>query len=218
MLIADFQSCLLSQAAHIRASLYKFQVPPVFASTCLRERLFEQKPDSLPLPVAPIREFCIALFTSKTRATIKNIGDMIGWESGNETVGLIAASAKQSLLHLIPHIMPNEDEAILYRLVVEHGDFGVHNITVTMDANDQPLATSLYDWEMGCIVPAILSDPAMAVTADLRTDENAAPAVTRLSKISTAEELEECAAWSKQYIGVSTSQVSLFYPRIAINS
>jgi len=126
---------------------------------------------------------------------------MIGWETDNETVGPIAAAAKQSLLRLIPHIMPNGDEAILYRFVLEHGDFGVHNITVTMDANDQPLATSLYDWETGCIIPAILSDPQMSVTVDLTTDENAAPTFTRLSNDLTAEELEECAGWSRQYIG-----------------
>lgn len=45
---------------------------------------------------------------------------MIGWESDNNTVGPIAVAAKQSLLRLIPHIMPadSDDEQIsLYRLV-----------------------------------------------------------------------------------------------------
>lgn len=159
---ADFlsQYCLLAQAVHIRASLYRFQVPPRFASAWLRERLFEQKPESFPVPVAPTREFCVALFTSKIEATIKNIGDMIGWEDDHNTVGPVAAAAKQSLLRLIPHIMPpGDDENLLYRFVIDHGDFGVHNISITMDANNQPLATSLYDWETGYIVPAILSDP-----------------------------------------------------------
>jgi hypothetical protein len=31
---------------------------------------------------------------------------MIEWEDGNNTVGPIAAAAKESLLRLIPHIMP----------------------------------------------------------------------------------------------------------------
>ncbi|UKZ67459.1 uncharacterized protein TrAtP1_008618 [Trichoderma atroviride] len=74
----DQQSCLLEKAAHIRASLYKYEVSSEFASTWLRERLFEQKPETFPIPVAPTREFCITLFTSKIEATIKNIGDMIG--------------------------------------------------------------------------------------------------------------------------------------------
>lgn len=29
--------------------------------------------------------------------------------------------------------------------------FGVHNTLITMDINDQPLMTSLYDWETGYI-------------------------------------------------------------------
>jgi len=40
------------------------QVLPAFTSTWFRERLFEQKPESFPIPVAPARDFCIALFTS----------------------------------------------------------------------------------------------------------------------------------------------------------
>ena len=43
---------------------------------------------------------------SKIEATIGNIGDMIGWKDDNNTVGPIAAVAKQSLLRLILHIMP----------------------------------------------------------------------------------------------------------------
>ena len=67
---------------------------------------------------------------------------MIGWESDNNTVGPIAAAAKQSLLRLIPHIMPTDnDENSLYRLVLEHGDFGIHNMSITMDDNGLPLVT-----------------------------------------------------------------------------
>ncbi|KAH8164458.1 hypothetical protein CIB48_g3778 [Xylaria polymorpha] len=195
------KSCLLSQAAHIRASLYKFQVPPEFASAWLRERLFEQKPESFPIPVAPTREFCVTLFTSKIEATIKSIGDMIGWEDDHNTVGPVAAAAKQSLLRLIPHIMPaGDDENLLYRFVIDHGDFGVHNMSIAMDANSQPLATSLFDWETGCIVPAILSDPLMAVTVDLVADEDAAPALTRLPRTVTADELERIATWPRLYL------------------
>jgi hypothetical protein len=62
----------------------------------------------LPILIAPTREFCVALFMSKIEATIRNIGDMIGWESDNVTIGPIAAAAKQSLLHLILHIMPTD--------------------------------------------------------------------------------------------------------------
>ena len=89
---------------------------------------------------------------------------MIRWKSDNVTVDPIAAAAKQSLLRLISHIMPaDNDQTSLYCLVLDHRDFGIHNMSISVDVNGQPLVTSLYDWETGCIVPAILSDPAMAV-------------------------------------------------------
>lgn len=125
---------------------------------------------------------------------------MIGWEDDHNTVGPIAAAAKQSLLRLIPDIIPtSKDDSILYRFVIDHGDFGIHNMSVAMDANNQPLATSLYDWETGSIVPAILSDPLMAVTVDLVTNEDALPAVTRLPRIVIADEMEQMSTWSRLY-------------------
>jgi hypothetical protein len=153
------------------------------------------------MPVAPIREFCIALFTSKIEATIKNLGDRIGWEDDHNTVGPVSAAAKQSLLRLIPHIMPaGIQDDVLYRFVIDHGDFGIHNMSITMDKSSRPVVTSLYDWETGCIVPAILSDPLMAVSVDLVTDEDGEPAVTRLPGTITADRLEQIATWPKLYL------------------
>ncbi|KAJ9634519.1 hypothetical protein H2199_008976 [Coniosporium tulheliwenetii] len=193
------QACVLAQAAGIRASLFDFTLPLDFAAFWLRERLFEQKPESLPIPVAPTREFCVVLFTFKIEVTIRNIGDMIGWEDDNNVVGPIAAAAKQSLLRLIPHIMPADgDQTSLYRLVLDHGDFGIHNMSITLDENDQLLVTSLYDWETGCIVPAILSDPLMAVAVDLMADENG-PSVTRVSDSATLEDSARYMTWARQY-------------------
>ncbi|KND89198.1 hypothetical protein TOPH_06185, partial [Tolypocladium ophioglossoides CBS 100239] len=192
---------LLAQSARIRAALFNYQLPLEFAAAWLRERLFEHKPKSLPLPVAPTREFWVALFTAKINATIRNIGDMIGWESDNETVGPIAAAAKQSLLRLIPLMMPmDNDQTDLYRLVLEHGDFGIHNMSITMDASNEPLVTSVFDWETGCIVPAILSDPLMAVTVDLVADEDAAPSTTLVNSDATPSNREEYMTWARQYI------------------
>ncbi|KAF7197590.1 hypothetical protein HII31_01093 [Pseudocercospora fuligena] len=181
---------VLSQAAVIRAALFKFDLPFQFFTQHLRDRLFEQQPDAFPVPVAPTRDFCVAMFTSKVEATIRNIGDMIGWESDNNTVGPIAFAAKQSLLNLIPNILPEEDSshACLYRLVLDHGDFGIHNMTI----DERPKITSLFDWETGSIVPAILSDTNMSVAgADLIIDESGRPALTRLSsKASEAERVQ----------------------------
>jgi hypothetical protein len=165
--------------------------------------MLNQKPKSFPIPVAPTREFCIVLLISKIEATITKLGDMIGWESNKQVVGPIAVAAKQSLLRLVPHITPaDSDQNSLYRLVLDHGDFGIHNMTITMDANAQPLLTSLYDWERGDIVPAILSDPLMAVTVDLMTDEHAGPSITRVSENFTPDERAESMTWAEQYFKV----------------
>jgi hypothetical protein len=132
------------------------------------------------------------------------MGDMIGWEGDNNIVGPIAAAAKQSLLRLIPHIMPaDSDQASLYRLVLDHGDFGIHNMSITKYANGQPLVTSLYDWESGCLVPAILSsDPLMVVAVDLATDEYAAPSITRVSENATPDDRARYMTWARQYFKV----------------
>ncbi|OBT38723.1 hypothetical protein VE00_10763 [Pseudogymnoascus sp. WSF 3629] len=196
---------LLTQSARIRASLFNFNLPLSFAADWFLIRLFEHKPESLPIPVAPTRGFCVAIFTSKIEATIGKIDDLIGWESDDVTVGPIAAAAKQSLLRLIPHILPAEDnesgdEPSLYRLVLEHGDFGIHNMSIALEANDQPLVTSLYDWETGCIVPAILSDPSMAVSpVDLVIDNNAAPSFNDKPDDTTVEEGQKYTAWATAY-------------------
>ncbi|TVY93158.1 hypothetical protein LAWI1_G000863 [Lachnellula willkommii] len=202
------QANLLAQSARIRASLFNFNLPVDIPTVWLRERLFEQKPESFPIPVAPTREFCIALFTSKIEATIKNVGDMIGWEEDNSIVGPIAAAAKQSLLRLIPNIMPaGGDQTSLYRFVLEHGDFGIHNMSIAMNADGQPIVTSLFDWETACIAPAILSDPLMAVIVDLTTDEESSPSIIRVPKDATPDDRELYITWSRQYFKVLFDQV-----------
>lgn len=131
---------------------------------------------------------------------------MIGWESDNEIVGPIAAAAKQSILRLIPYILPADgDQTPLYRLVLEHGDFGIHNMSITKGAKGELVVTSLYDWETGCIWPAILSDPLMAVSVDLVVDENAAPSVIRMPKNATSDSHAEYMTWALQYTKVCYS-------------
>ncbi|KAK3679992.1 hypothetical protein LTR78_000369 [Recurvomyces mirabilis] len=173
------------ECAEIRAALLNFDVLYEFATSWLRERLFEQTPDKLPIGVASTRDFCVGLFTSKIEATIKKIGDMIGWESDRNTVGPRAAAAKISLLKVIPHILPPEDgdKPLIYRLVLEHGDFGTHNMSVKIDSDGTPVVTSLYDWETGCITPALLSDTTISiVSGNLTTADNAVPVVSRVKK------------------------------------
>ncbi|KAG6830078.1 hypothetical protein H0H93_014141 [Arthromyces matolae] len=129
---------------------------------------------------------------------------MIGWEDDNATVGPVAFAAKKHLLRLIPHILPPDNEdGSLYRLVLDHGDFGIHNMSITLDTPDgNPFVTSVYDWETGSIVPAILSDPSMIVTVDLSLDDDANPVVSRVDDDDTPEDLDLYLSWAKHYYKV----------------
>lgn len=49
--------CLLTHLAYIRALLFNYKLPREFAASWLRERLFEPKPESLSVLVAPTRDF-----------------------------------------------------------------------------------------------------------------------------------------------------------------
>lgn len=158
------------------------------------------------MPVVLTREFCIALFRSKIEATIRNIGDKIGCESDNYIVGPLAAAAKQSFLRLIPHIIPpGSDHTNFYRLVLDHLDFGIHNMSISIDEKGQPPVSSLFDWETGCVLPAILSDPLMAVTVDLVTDENASPSIMRVPSDTPPDDRTEYMTWAAQYFKVRYS-------------
>lgn len=162
------------------------------------------------------------MFRARIKATIREEGDIIGWEEDHNTVGPIALRAKQSLLRAIPYLLPaGEDEASLYRLVLDHGDFGIHNMSITVDADGQPGITSLYDWETGCIVPAILSDPEMAVYVDFITDADGAPSITRVDEDETPEFREEYMRYASQYIKIlppssPNIQKSSLNPRLTI--
>ena len=154
------------------------------------------------------------MFASRITATIREEGDTIGWEDHHNTVGPVALKAKQFLLRFITHMLPADadEEASLYRILLDHGDFGTHNMSITVDATSQPCITSLYDWATGNIVPAILSDPEMAVLVDLVTDEHGNPSITRVGEDKTLEYRQEYTEYASQYIKVRGPIVRLLYP------
>lgn len=192
---------LLKAAARIRAALFNVQVPPSFSKYWLAERLFTPKAEKISVAIGPTRAFCLALLTAKLYATVGELGDMIGWPDDNQVVGPRAYKAKGQLLAILPNILPPHDDA-LYRLVVEHGDFGIHNMTITSHAH-VPTVTSVFDWETACIVPALLSDPAMAVEVDLVLDEEANPKVTRTPGDVPEEEQNLYTTWTNEYFKVA---------------
>lgn len=204
------QTVLLDQLARMRAALFNFCPLSDFSAKYLHSRIFDFKPDAFTLPVAPTRDFWIHIMESKIEATIKNEGDMIRREDDEEIVGSVALAAKQSLLKAIPYLLPQENFEVLYRLLLEHGDLGIHNTSITEDDSGKPRVTSLYDWETASIVPALLADPMIAVRpVDLTTDERAEPAVTKIPPSPEAAEMEVYTAWSQHYTKVRQHRSAL---------
>ncbi|KAJ7696043.1 hypothetical protein B0H17DRAFT_415930 [Mycena rosella] len=135
---------------------------------------------------------------------------MIGWESDHNVVGPIAASAKQSLHRLIPLIFPVEEEyGDLYRLVLEHGDFGIHNMSIK--DSDTPAVTSLYDWETGYVVPALFSDPKIITHVDFELNGHGCPVLSRLVDNPTAEHVAEYEGYAEHYFKVILNEHALKY-------
>ncbi|KAJ6494847.1 hypothetical protein C8R47DRAFT_974143 [Mycena vitilis] len=163
---------VLTQCAHIRAALFLFKVPLDFVKLWLPRRPPNPKVD--PIIIAPTRHFAAQFLTKKVEEVIKNEGDMIGWGSDHTVVGPIAARAKESLLRIIPLVLPRDgDQNSLYRLVLDHDDFGLHNMSIADES-----VTSVFDWDTAHIVPAILSDPQLVLWGELTVDEDGAPIVT----------------------------------------
>lgn len=129
---------------------------------------------------------------------------MIGWASDNVVVGPIAFAAKKSLLDFIPVMLPSgSDEPCHYRLVLEHGDYGIHNMSIQRPENESISVSSLFDWENGSIVPALLSEPTLWVKSGaVGVDENGDPKLIGVSKSLTAEEIKTRMAEVQEYITV----------------
>lgn len=130
---------------------------------------------------------------------------MIGWESDGEVVGPIAFAAKQSLLKFIPRMLPSgRDETCFYRLVLEHGDYGIHNMSIQQAETDTLRITSIFDWETGSVVPALLSNPTFLVkSGGVGVDEEGNPKLIDVSTSATAEEIKTRMAETQEYTTVS---------------
>ncbi|KAK0733205.1 hypothetical protein B0T26DRAFT_808050 [Lasiosphaeria miniovina] len=209
---------LLAQAACIRASLFNFMVPRDFITKWLLLRTFNFIPEELPIPITFTRAFWTAVLAAMVEVTIGSERDMIGWESDNDTVGPKLIKAKQAVLSLIPHILPDcpDKERLCYRPVLEHGDFGIYNMCVAVDEpGGEARITSLFDWETGCTVPAHLADPEMTVLVDLTADEKGHPTITRVEDDATQEYPHEYMGHARQYLRVLYAHAPEFESAIA---
>ncbi|PHH64758.1 hypothetical protein CDD81_4020 [Ophiocordyceps australis] len=99
----------------------------------------------------------------------------------------------------------------LYRFVLDHGDFGIHNSTIYQDQEQRPNVTSIFDWETGRIVPALLSEQKMIVTVDLILDQDGEPGISRWGDGDSEARMEEYMDWSQYYFGVLFSQAPSYH-------
>ncbi|KAJ7186727.1 hypothetical protein C8R46DRAFT_278713 [Mycena filopes] len=187
---------LLEQCARIRAALFAFVLPPDFIAAWFARRI----PCAQSIPtnmIAPTRAFGIRLLAAKIHETIPDEGGLIGWAEDHTPVGPTALRAKKLLLRLLPLIMPAENQCdkFFYRLVLDHGDFGIHNMNITNLAT----VTSLYDWESAEIVPALFSEPQMSVYVDLELNADGVPAICRTWEGITEGETAECLRYAEHY-------------------
>lgn len=142
-------------------------------------------------PAVPVgnRDFCVAILKAEVEGLIGSQGNRIGWEEGKLTVDPLAAAAKQSLLRLMPLILPEGDQEVLYRLVLQHDDFGLHNISIDVEEAVQLSLTSVYHWEAGCIIPATLTETLFSIDGCyLIVDERGKPSVQTLSDVDLEPE------------------------------
>lgn len=142
-------------------------------------------------PAVPVgnRDFCAAILKAKVEGLIGNQGNRIRREEDKLTVGPPAAAAKQSLLRLIPLILPEGDQEILYRLVLQHDDFGLHSIPTDVEEAGELRLASVYDWEAGCIIPVTLTEILFSIDGCcLIVDERGKPSVQTLSDVDLEPE------------------------------
>lgn len=198
----------MANAATIRVALLNLELPSQFVSDWLLWRTLqpvEWMPKGLPLPISATRDFWLATLKAKVEAMVKNEGDIIGWPGGKVTVGPKALAAKKSLLRLIPLILPEGDEAVLYRPVLQHDDFGFHNLLNLISETGETSITSVFDWESGCIVPLALSEITFLLAAwNLTLNENGEPSVyVRPGREANPEDRDKNQECSAEFVKVS---------------
>ena len=178
--------------------------PLTLVSTWLLDRIFGSDLDLCPVVIQPTRDFCMALLAAKIECTFRRcLGRFASRHEYNPARARLSA-ARDLLLRLVPRVLPRTrkglDEAMLYRFVLDHGDFGIHNMTIAKDAQDDPYISSVYDWEAGAIVPALFSEPKMVVTADLVVDDDGEPSVSRWGDGDSMLKMAEYVAWFERVL------------------
>jgi hypothetical protein len=194
------QKCLLLQRmASMRAALFKVEVPLDLAVKWLAQRLPAPQPPKINHEVTGTRNFCIELLKAMVETIIGQGGDAVGEACATSpTIG----EARELILEVIGRIAPQGSEATerqLYRLVLEHGDYGIHNMDIFQEKN-VALATGLHGWDKAYIVPAILADLDVQTNVKVTIDEESGmTAYTDLPEYLLPTDMVHMAPWADQY-------------------
>ncbi|KAF7313235.1 hypothetical protein MKEN_01010200 [Mycena kentingensis (nom. inval.)] len=196
--LVEQRADLLKQCARIRASLFLLSIPDDFLRTWITRRPhFPAKHLPASLEITPTRDFALSLMLAKVEECIPDEGEQLpdaaSWNSEPQIVSTRAVHTKSLLRRLIPLCLPQGDE--LYRLVLEHGDFGLHNMSIR---EDTAAVTSVYDWDSH-ILPALLSNPQLAIYVDLQLDDDCNPVISRAWNGITEEQRAEQMEYSRLY-------------------
>lgn len=158
------------------------------------------------ITVEPTRQFCLSLLTARVEAAFTAQGLHESRGKGSESMSPRLRSARESLLRLLPLCVPRPANGLgehdLYRFVLNHGDFGMHNMTIAKDDAEEPFITAVFDWEGASIVPAMLAEPKMVITADLVIDNEGHPSIGRWGDGDSPDKMAEYRAWSLEFYHV----------------
>ena len=147
LLINVLQSRLLRKAAKAAAKLFKFELPRDFSSTWVVRRGFGRGFHFPNTNLRASRQVCELMLRSKVQDALRHRESMQPFIN-HPHLDLLDSLIK-ALEELVPHLLPNpsseEDESTLYRFVLDHGDFGIHNMTISQTDTDDMRITSVFD-------------------------------------------------------------------------
>ncbi|UNI13915.1 hypothetical protein JDV02_000610 [Purpureocillium takamizusanense] len=146
-LSAEQKSRLLREAADAAARLFEFEPSQAFSSTWMRRRASGLDFQSPPADFPASRQACEVLLKNKVRDTVQRAASNYHGMKKSQLSRLdtLEKTLQQLCSCLLPQPRSYQDENMLYRFVLDHGDFGIHNMTIAPADADNMRITSVFD-------------------------------------------------------------------------
>lgn len=202
------QNSVVARSASVRLALLNQPLAPEFMTKWLLWGTFqpvELAPKELP-PITPDSELLHRVVPGQNRShnrkrSSASVTRLAKWATHS-------SQRNRPLLRVIPYILPKVDGESLYRLVLQHDDLRLHNMSIFVNGSGQATVTSIYDWQTANIV----SDFDFSTAGcDLRVDDAGRPWVhTRSPSEAGAERLAKNQQHSEDFLKVSILDRALF--------